>query len=540
MKYKAIAAGMLAASLLAYPVSSLAETKKFSDVRDDSFAKDAIYYLVERDVISGRTSDTFAPKGLLTRAEAATIIAKAIGLKVDPVGKPSFNDSKNHWATQYIAAIEKENIIAGRGAGVFDPDGKVTRAEMASMLVKAYKLQGLVQSPITNKFTDLEDHFGKEAANILVALEISAGTGKTIWSPDLYIPREQAAQMTYKADKLKKNNDNTSKPEETTKEMYIDRKFITYHQPSLSSGITDLQHDPQKVVVKEERDGWIKIVTSKGEKWTPLKEKTEVINEGFTTYAEASHSSKVLGKYGAQTVTVIEEKDSWIRIRTNSGFQWVDKNQLNPVKQENFLEGKAIIIDPGHGGIDSGNVGYYEKESQIVLDTSLRLQKLFEKKTPFTVKLTRTNDTRPGVDASDSLRKRVEFANENNGDIFVSIHGNGSTGKDGHGTETFYYAAAPTKSTNPHTEDSRLLAEKIQKRLVAALGTKDRGVKKDNWYVVKYNTMPAVLAELAFVDNKDDANKLATPAQKQSAAEAIYQGILDYYEAKGNNVSSFR
>lgn len=159
----------------------------------------------------------------------------------------------------------------------------------------------------------------------------------------------------------------------------------------------------------------------------------------------------------------MEESGSWIRIRVGAGFQWVDKNQLNPVKQENFLEGKAIIIDPGHGGIDSGNVGYYEKESQIVLDTSLRLQKLFEKKTPFTVKLTRTNDTRPGVDASDSLRKRVEFANENKGDIFVSIHGNGSDEKNGHGTETFYYAAAPTRSTNPHTEDSRLLAEKITK-----------------------------------------------------------------------------
>ncbi|KLA01451.1 S-layer protein [Bacillus wiedmannii] len=275
MKYKAIAAGMLAASLLAYPVSSLAETKKFSDVRDDSFAKDAIYYLVDRDVISGMTSDTFAPK-----------------------------------------------------------------------------------------------------------------------------------------------------------------------------------------------------------------------------------------------VVVIEEKDSWIRIRTNSGFQWVDTNQLNPVKQENFLEGKAIIIDPGHGGIDSGNVGYYEEESKIVLDTSLRLQKIFEKKTTFTVKLTRTNDTRPGVDSGDSLRKRVEFANENKGDMFVSIHGNGSTGKDGHGTETFYYAAAPTKSTNPYTEDSRLLADKIQKRLVAALGTYDRGVKKDIWYVVKYNTMPAVLTELAFVDNKSDADKIATPKQR--------------------------
>ena len=48
--------------------------------------------------------------------------------------------------------------------------------------------------------------------------------------------------------------------------------------------------------------------------------------------------------------------------------------------------------------------------------------------------------------------------------------------------------------------------------------------------------MPAVLAELAFVDNKSDADKIATPAQRQSAAEAIYQGILDYYEEMGNNV----
>ncbi|OOQ94234.1 N-acetylmuramoyl-L-alanine amidase [Bacillus cereus] len=539
MKYKAIAAGILAANLLVYPISSLAETKKFSDVPDNAWSKDAIYYLVERNVISGMTDSTFAPQGLLTRAEAATIVAKAIGLNVNPAAKPSFNDSKDHWAAQYIAAIEKENIIAGREAGVFDPDGKVTRAEMASMLVKAYKLQGLVKAPVTNKFTDLENHFGKEAANILVALEISAGTGKTTWSPDLSIPREQAAQMTYKADKLSKNNDNVSKPE-TEKKMYIDRKFITYHQPSLSSGITDVQHDPQTVVVKEERDGWIKIVTSKGEKWTPLTEKKEAINEGFTAYAEATHSSKVVGKYGAQTVTVIEEKDSWIRIRMGAGFQWVDKNQLNPVKQGNFLEGKAIIIDPGHGGIDSGNPGYYEKESKTVLDVSLRLQKIFEKKTPFTVLLTRENDTRPGNTAAESLQKRVEFAQANKGDIFVSIHGNGTDSKQGQGTETFYYESATTRGTNPNVSESRLLAEKIQERLVDALGTKDRGVKKGDLYVIRENTMPAVLAELAFVDNKSDADKIATPEQRQSAAEAIYQGILDYYEAMGNDVSSYR
>ena len=54
----------------------------------------------------------------------------------------------------------------------------------------------------------------------------------------------------------------------------MNRNFITYHQPSLSSGITDVQHKPQMVEVKEQRaDGWLKIVTSKGEKWTPLTEK---------------------------------------------------------------------------------------------------------------------------------------------------------------------------------------------------------------------------------------------------------------------------
>ncbi|EEK80305.1 amidase [Bacillus cereus] len=538
MKYKAIAAGMLAASLLAYPVSSLAETKKFTDVPDNAFSKDAIYYLVEKNVISGMTDSTFAPQGLLTRAQAATIVAKAIELKINPAAKPSFNDSKNHWAAPFIAAIEKENIIAGRGSGVFDPEGKVTRAEMASMLVKAYKLKDLVKAPITNKFTDLEGHFGKEAANILVALEISAGTGAKTWSPDLSIPREQAAQMTYKADKLKKNGNDISKPEDTKKEMYIDRKFITYHQPSLSSGITDVQHEPQKVVVKEERDGWIKIVTSKGDKWTPLKEKTEVIKEEFTTYAEASHSSKVLAKRAAQTVTVIEEKDSWIRIRTNSGFQWLDKNQLNPVKQGNFLEGKAIIIDPGHGGEDPGHLGVNMDESAIVLDTSLRVQKLFEKKTPFTVLLTRTDDTRPGVDSGDSLRKRVEFANKNNGDIFVSIHANGYNNSV-EGTETYYYRSA-TPTPNPNKEESRILAEKVQKRLVNALETNNRGVKTDNFYVIKYNTMPAILTELGFIDAKSEGEKLSSEQWRQRAAEAIYQGILDYYEVMGNNVSSFR
>lgn len=530
MKYKAIAAGLLAANLLAHPISSLAETKKFPDVSDSAWSKDAIYYLVERNVINGMPDGNFMPYGNLTRAQAAKIIATAIGAKVDPNAKPSYNDAKNSWAASFIAAMEKENIIKGREPGVFDPEGKVTRAEMAAMLVRAYNLKSKVTGPVPTKFADLENHWGKEEVNILVELKLSLGT-ENGWKPNDSITREQAAQLTAQTDKFSKNSD---RPVET-KKMYIDRKFITYHAPSLSSGISANQHNPKMVEIKEERDGWIKIATSNGDKWTPLVEKTEVINEGFTTYAEASSSSKVMGTHNAQQVTVIEENGSWIRIRMGAGFQWVNKNQLNPVKQGNFLEGKAIIIDPGHGGVDPGHSGVKMDESAIVLDTSLRVQKLFEQKTPFTVLLTRNDDTRPGNTPGESLKKRVEFAQENKGDIFVSIHANGFN-EQVEGTETFYYRSA----TNPNSEESRVLAEKVQKRLVQALQSNDRGVKTENFYVVKYNTMPAILAELGFIDAKGEGEKLATEEWRQRAAEAIYQGILDYYEEMGNNVSSFR
>ncbi|MGH0430584.1 N-acetylmuramoyl-L-alanine amidase [Bacillus hominis] len=528
MKYRAVAAGILAASLLSSPVSSFAAAKKFSDV--PTWAQESVDYLVSKKALDGKPDGTFSPSEAVDKGSAAKILAVVLGLPIDPKAKPSFKDAQDHWAAPYIAAVEKAGVISGDGTGKFNPSSQINRASMASMLVQAYSLDKKIIGELPTQFKDLEPHWGKKQANILVALEISMGTGNG-WNPEGTVTRAEAAQFIAMADKNKTN---------TSKRMYMNRNFITYHQASLSSGITDVQHKPQMIEVTEQRaDGWLKVVTSKGEKWTPLQEKTESINQEFTTYQEASHTSTVAGTHKAQQVTVIEEKDSWIRIRMGAGFQWVDKNQLNPVKQGNFLEGKAIIIDPGHGGIDSGNQGVYEKESQIVLDTSLRLQKIFEKKTPFTVLLTRDDDTRPGSSAPESLQKRVEFAQKNNGDIFVSIHGNGSQYKNGQGTETFYYAAT-TRATNPNTEESRLLAEKIQKRLVTALGTKDRGVKEGDLYVIRENTMPAVLAELAFVDNTSDASKVATPEQRQRAAEAIYQGILDYYEAMGNDVSSYR
>ncbi|TPV44757.1 N-acetylmuramoyl-L-alanine amidase [Bacillus dicomae] len=219
--------------------------------------------------------------------------------------------------------------------------------------------------------------------------------------------------------------------------------------------------------------------------------------------------------------------------------QLTAKTDMLQYSQSNPLENKAIIIDPGHGGEDPGKNTKGLSESKIVLDTSLRLQQLLEKHTPFTVLLTRESDTRPGHDQKSSLQERVKFAKQNQGDIFISIHANAFNG-NAKGTETYYYKSSKSEKTNPHVEESRVLAEKIQERLVDALQTRDRGVKHGDLHVIRENDMPAVLTELAFIDNGIDYSKLSTENGRQIAAEAIYEGILDYYEWKGNNVSEYR
>ncbi len=82
-----------------------------------------------------------------------------------------------------------------------------------------------------------------------------------------------------------------------------------------------------------------------------------------------------------------------------------------------------------------------------------------KKHTPFTVLLTRQSDNRPGHDQKSSLQERVKFAKKNRGDIFISVHANAFNG-NAKGTETYYYKSSKSEKTNPHVEESRVLAEK--------------------------------------------------------------------------------
>lgn len=179
-------------------------------------------------------------------------------------------------------------------------------------------------------------------------------------------------------------------------------------------------------------------------------------------------------------------------------------------------KGKRIVIDAGHGGKDPGAMANGLKEKEIILDVSLRVKKLLEN-AGVEVIMSRTNDT------FLELAERVELANKLKADAFVSIHANATGNESVNGTETFWNATYSG-------EESKKLAQYIQNQLLEKLGTYDRRVKEANFYVIRNTRMPSVLVELGFMTNKQEAERLATNEFRQKSADAIFQGIMEFYK----------
>ncbi|BCC28050.1 S-layer homology domain-containing protein [Bacillus cereus] len=199
--YKKVIAGTMTAAMVAGVVSPVAAAgKSFPDVQPGSWSAEYIDYLVAKKAIEGKPDGTFAPTEAIDRASAAKIMAITLGLEVKDGAKPSFKDAQDSWAAKYIAAVEKAGVIQGDGTGNFNPSNQINRASMASMIVKAYKLEDKVSGELETKFSDLEKHWGKKDANILVALGITNGTGNG-WEPDKSVTRAEAAKFIAKTDK---------------------------------------------------------------------------------------------------------------------------------------------------------------------------------------------------------------------------------------------------------------------------------------------------------------------------------------------------
>jgi N-acetylmuramoyl-L-alanine amidase len=210
-----------------------------------------------------------------------------------------------------------------------------------------------------------------------------------------------------------------------------------------------------------------------------------------------------------------KEKNAIIQIKCdqNAGYLVRRGNNGIIISLGKFtIQDMRVVLDPGHGGNQSGAVGYRQTlEKSINLDVMLRVAKLLRQE-KVSVFLTRDKDVRL------ELSERTIYASSVNADIFVSVHCN-SSGKrnSGAGTQTYF----------TH-EWSAILAGVMHEELNKSLNLKDSGIHLMHFYVTRKTTMPSVLLELAYINNYREEALLLTPGFRQSAAEGIVNGIKKY------------
>ena len=189
-----------------------------------------------------------------------------------------------------------------------------------------------------------------------------------------------------------------------------------------------------------------------------------------------------------------------------------------------LLAGVTIVVDPGHGGPDSGAPGSTSYEKNNTLATSFMLAELL-RSAGARVILTRSSDVTLAAGAyseGSDLAARTKIANDQKADLYISLHNNANDNSSAKGTETYYCSASPV------SPQSKALAASIQSELVKVIALYDRGVKDANFYVIKYTNMPAVLVEIGFITNPTEEKLLGSPDFQRKAALGIYRGILKF------------
>ncbi len=180
-----------------------------------------------------------------------------------------------------------------------------------------------------------------------------------------------------------------------------------------------------------------------------------------------------------------------------------------------------VFIDQGHNpyGVNAGAEGFGLREQDITYQVGVYLANILNADYRFTALTSRqTPEDILGYDNTSSLRTRTELANSWGADYFFSIHVNANVNPAINGTEAYVY------SLNSPTYN---LGAAIVQEIVRRLGTKNNGVfARPSLYVLRRTNMPAVLIELAYISNEEDATLLAN--EPYQFAYAIYVGLLNY------------
>lgn len=278
--------------------------------------------------------------------------------------------------------------------------------------------------------------------------------------------------------------------------------------------------------------------------------------EGLKT-AKSAHTEK--NKDQKSWRKHVREQDSEPQIGTIDESQGAKTASVAAGKIYKSTKGKLIVIDPGHGGSDSGAVGNGLKEKNVVLATSKKLGALLTKR-GYKVLYTRSTDV------FINLRSRTIFAGKKNADMFISIHANAAPNASAasrmSGVETFFLSPARSeRSKNAAALENRgdledmntfskqtflnflnrekiissnKLAIDIQSYMLSSVkksfSSRDGGVREAPFWVLVGATMPAVLVEIGYITHPQEGKNLGKSAYQDRIAQGIANGVDAYFQ----------
>lgn len=249
----------------------------------------------------------------------------------------------------------------------------------------------------------------------------------------------------------------------------------------------------------------------------------QVGSEDLSLYSQPDNTSEELtvvnrGEY----MEYLDTSNDWYHVIVNNEWEgyvsslYCEKVSVEETVTPLALDQTIVVLNPGHGGEDTGAVSnneyYYEKE--VTLSTALIIQKTLEE-AGCTVILTRDSDTTESLDdiCADSI--------ENQADFFISLHYDSSEYRnEATGTTTYYYY-----------DQFSELANTVNTALMNNLPLENRGVELGNFQVLRENTRPSLLLELGYMNNDDDLQTFMTDRYQEQVAEALLEGLTTYIHA---------
>ncbi|MFJ3388284.1 MULTISPECIES: N-acetylmuramoyl-L-alanine amidase [unclassified Lysinibacillus] len=537
----------------------------FSDVTVGTELSGYVERAIQLGLFKTNTQGQFLPDKPLTRDEMSYVLTKAFKLDTSEyqnIDSPFVDVGITHPYVTFVNTIYYNGITKGTGQNYY-PNNKVTRAQFALFIARAksekYRLELPVKGvgvPDTKQVIGLVS-ITTDGLNIRKSKDSSStanivGTVNKGGKLSVYAVEGDWLKVTYKgafayihktyAQFLDADGNALGNVQ---KQVTATQNLNVYVKPTSSSKVITTVNSKTKLPVYKTVSGYhltvvngipgyvvanstedVEVEQPSTPDPTPPTVSGDVLGratvDSLNIRKEANSTSTVLGKLKkGEYIQVNSINGYWAQVTYQGQKGYVHKSYLKLLNQSgNPLKNRIIILDPGHGGKDPGAVvgSYSEKAITLKVGTLVK-QKL--EAAGAKVYMTRTGDTYP------SLQDRVDFTNANYGEIFVSIHVNSAANTAALGTETYYAI-----STGDMYQEDIDLATFVNNQIVNNLNMKNRGVKEQQYYVIRNTIIPAILVELGFLTNSEDRGKMTNDKYAELFADSIYKGISQYYAKK--------